>query len=462
MRRPLLAFAISLLLHVAAVGVAVGVGLWQTATLIPRVKMQAIAVEVNDLPLGAPRPAAPRTASEPTTPEIRKPRVRAPVAHHGVTIPVAPDAGVPEPKRDAAPGLAKVAYDGGGSVDGGRRRPGDLRQAGPEGSRVVALLRVDRLRASADAEHIMAAVDRLLLLLPDRRRLIEGSGLDLYRDFDSLLIATPNPADDAVTFLAARHHLGEPAFKAALERGAKAAKKPIDWRTVEGRPVGIRQQDGRSGFDRDDRLLVLPAPTLAIMATPAYAAQLLGSEVPKKPRPSHGIDGGADQPRGQPKGPDWAEIVQRIEAEDSALPDDAAFMLTASNLFGGEQLVVPPSRGQSDDQPPHAVGSEREPPPQALTLLVGVEPAFVEISIELENKVDADRWERDLPGWKRKLATHPIVILSGFSPLISRADISRDDETLRTRIELSPAELQRLLNVVANLTQSMLAGQKPN
>ena len=37
----------------------------------------------------------------------------------------------------------------------------------------------------------MLAVDRLLVQLPDRHRLIDGTGLDLYRDFDSLLIATP-------------------------------------------------------------------------------------------------------------------------------------------------------------------------------------------------------------------------------------------------------------------------------
>ena len=39
--------------------------------------------------------------------------------------------------------------------------------------------------------------------------------------------------------------------------------------------------------------------------------------------------------------------------------------------------------------------------------------------------------------------------------------LQKMDNMLQTRIELSTAELQRLLNVIANLTQSMLAGQKP-
>jgi hypothetical protein len=469
MRRTLLAFAVSLLLHMGAVGVAIGVGLWQTANLIPRVTVQPIDVQVNDLPLGAPLPSQPE--AHPLTDglparAVRKPKAHVATAQQGVAVPT-PDAGAHEPKSDAGV-LAKTNYDGGGSsIDGGRRQPGDLRRAGPEGSRLVALFRIDRLRASADSVSTIAAVDRLMMLLPDRRRLIEGSGLDLYRDFDSLLIATPNPTDDAVTFLAARHHLGEAAFKAALDRSAKAAKKSIAWRSVEGRPVGIRQPEGRVGvgLDRDDRVLVLPATTLAIIATPAYAGQLLGTDghTPGKTRT---VDGGAfDADAGRPRPrerPNWPEIVERIEAEDSAIPDDAAFMMTASNLFGraaSELVVVPPTRGQSDDQPLRPVGTD--PPPQSVTLLVGVEAPFLAISAEFSSAADADRWERDLPAWKRRIGTNPIVILAGFSSLVGRAEISREDSTLQTRIELSTAELQRLLSVIANLTQSMLAGQKP-
>jgi hypothetical protein len=137
-------------------------------------------------------------------------------------------------------------------------------------------------------------------------------------------------------------------------------------------------------------------------------------------------------------------------------------MMTASNLFGraaSELVVVPPTRGQSDDQPLRPVGTD--PPPQSVTLLVGVEAPFLAISAEFSSAGDADRWERDLPAWKRRIGTNPIVILAGFSSLVGRAEISREDSTLQTRIELSTAELQRLLSVIANLTQSMLAGQKP-
>jgi hypothetical protein len=468
MRRILLAVTISLAVHLGVLAVAAGVGLWRALSLVPAVKMQPIAIDVvKDLPLGALPDKQPVAADEPHV-RARKPRIRVASAREGMTIPATPDAGAPEPKSDAGVMSKSAPHDGGGSIDGGRRRPGDLRESGPDGSRLIALLRLDRLRTSPDSDATIAAVDRLLLLLPDRHRLIDGTGLDLYRDFDSLLIATPNPTDDAVTFLAARHHLMDAAFKAALERGAKAAKKPIAWRTIAGRPVGIRQQSkGTTALDRDDRILVLPLPALAIMATPAYATQLLGRDVLVPPTQGSAADAGSSDARasgGEPRKPtsqpNWREIAARIEAEDSTMPDDAAFLMTASNLFGSpasEGYVVPSTRGASDDSPPQPLPGETAQPPQSLTLVVGAGTPFIEILAEFKTAADADQWERDLPAWKRKVVTNPVVLLSGFSSLIGRAQITREENTLQTRIEVSTAELQRLLNLAANLTRTALA-----
>jgi hypothetical protein len=469
MRRILLALTVSLTVHLGVIAVAAGVGLWRTLSLVPKVKMQPIAIDVvKDLPLGALPDKQPVAADEPPAPHVRKPRHHAPAAREGVALPAALDAGVPEPKTDAA-AIAKTApHDGGGAIDGGRRRPGDLRSNGPDGSRLIALFRLDRLRDSPDSDNTIAAVDRLLLLLPDRHRLINGTGLDLYRDFDSLLIATPNPTDDAVTFLAARHHLMEAAFRAALDRGAKTARKPIAWRTIEGRPVGIRQQDkGVALIDRDDRILALPVPALAIMATPAYAAQMLGADALAPPTKAIIIDAGSPDARPRARDqrvpasrPNWDEIAARIEGEENAMPDDAAFMMTAANLFGAptsDGYAVPSTRGANDDSPPQPLSGDTGPPPQSLTLVVGVETPFIEILAEFKTTAEADRWERDLPAWRRRIATNPAIFLSGFSSLIGRAELTREGNTLQTRIEISTAELQRLLNLAANLARTVPA-----
>jgi hypothetical protein len=460
-----LAVGLSVVLHVAFVAAAVGVSAWRMFSMAPPIRVQTIAIDlVKDLPLGAPASKEPVRTSEPPLP-VRKPRHRVAAAKDGVTVVVSKDAGPPDTKPNTA--SSKREPVDGGSIDGGRRRPGDLRSNGPEGSRVIALLHLDRLRASPDAEKTTAAVDQLLTLLPDRRRLIEGSGLDLYRDFDSLLIATPNPVDPSVTFLAARHHLGDAAMKAGLDRGAKAAQKAIRWQTVDGRPVGIRQQPkmapSSSSFERDDRILVLPETNMAIIATPAYAAQLLGVD-PANPtvRANLYIDGGVSDGKPEaPKGPprvQWRDIVERIDAEDTAVPEDAAFMMSATNVFGAapSAVVVPSTRGTVDDTPPKVLQAG-SPPPEVLTLVVGAQTPYVQVIAEFKAEADAERWEQDLPAWRRQLLVNPLVLVSGFSPLIRRAQVSRDGTNLELRVELTVEEMQRLLAVVSNLTRTAFA-----
>jgi hypothetical protein len=466
MRRSLLALSVSLAVHLAVLAGAVAFGLWHTFSLVPSVRMHAISVDVvKNLPLGA-TPSNQATPGRAPRVAAPKPRHRVAVARGGVTVASTPDAGVSQTNPDAV--ATKGTPRDGGGVDGGRRRPGDLRENGPEGSKLLALLRLDRLRAAPDHDATIAVVDQLLKLLPDRHRLIDDTGFDLYRDFDSLLIATPNPADDAVTFLAARHHLTDAALKAGLDRGAKAARKPIEWRPVDGRPVGIRRSAQSpsaptAALDRDDRILALPEPSLAIIVPPGYAALLLGPAASARPdsSPDAGVAGesGAN-PSHKPAGRvSWRDLVARIDAEDSAMPDDAAFMMTATHLLfpGAPGYVVPSTRGADDDSPPRPVGNAAGPVPETITLVVGAETPFIEIIAEFNNAADADQWERDIPTWKHKFLANPLVLLSGFSALVGRAQPSRDGNTLQVRADTTAEELRRLLNLATTLARASLA-----
>ena len=49
------------------------------------------------------------------------------------------------------------------------------------------------------------------------------------------------------------------------------------------------------------------------------------------------------------------------------------------------------------------------------------------------------------------------MFLSGFSSLVRRAETSREGNILHLRAETSMEELQRLLNLIANLTRTALA-----
>src|SRR6185295_6775404 len=121
-----------------------------------------------------------------------------------------------------------------------------------------------------------------------------------------------------------------------------------EWHEEAGRPVGVRAQAGR-----DDRLFVLPQPGLAVIAPPAYAKLLLQ-------RPP---DGGAPAPKR-----DWAELIARIDAEDDSIPEDAVFMMTATNIL----------RGKGDVQLP---GGAPVALPKVLSMVAGTTPtSFVELT----------------------------------------------------------------------------------
>ncbi len=433
---------------------AVAVGAWGGLSLVPKLELQTVAVDVKDIPLGA-RPEAKTPGEAEARPRPpRRPRVRQP--SQDVTVAAHPDAGSSEPDAGVGEDAGSSRPDAYASGDGGsgHRKPGDLRAYGPEGSRLTALLRLDRLRRSPGSDGYVAAIDQLLKLLPDRRRLMEGTGLNLFRDFDALLIATPNPRDAAVTFLAVRHHLKDNGLKTALSKGAESAGRPIAWGEQEGRPVGVRAQPRAAAnqalvLDRDDRIFVLPQRELAVIATPAYARLLLGR------RATPAADAGTEA-KGTPVS--WSQLVERIDAEDSAMPEDAVFMLTFSlpPQLSPSTLVVPGTRGASDEDAPRIAA------PAQVTLVAGTDPVpYIELYGDFENERDATAWENALlPAWKHKALTNPLLVLSGFGPLISRAEITREERSLTVHMGVTADELQRLLSMAANLTRNAAAGRQ--
>ncbi len=436
MRRTAVAFLASLGLHAALLAGAA----WATAgrAVMPNVRVVPFTLtEVRELPLRTP-------------PRARKPRAKADVARasrsvKSVDAARGPEARAPERPAGPAPG-APAAPEA--------RRRGDVSAYGPEGSSLVAILRVDRLRAGPAARPYVAAVDELLRLLPDRQRLLEGTGLDLYRDFDALLVATPNPLDATATFLAARHKVGDAALRAALGRGARAGGRAIAWRRQRGGWVGVRRSSGSEGApDRDDRLFLLPAPGLLVIASPAYAKLLLDGNAAAPGRaPGAGTDAGGAGPG------DWSALVARIDAEDGAVPEDAVFVATATNLLRPGAIAA--------DTGARGGGAEGIPPPRApavptqVSLLAGNGAApYLEVRAEFQQEDEARASEAQWPAWKRELLANPLVLFARVDPLLSRTELERDGRTLVARTPASSEELLRLLRMAAGFAARGVADE---
>jgi hypothetical protein len=424
LRRWSLGLVLSVAAHVLAVGVCVAWAfLRDAAPGAVDIDITGMRLdELDDLPLGAPAPGA----EKPARPRAR---VHAPAA--------IPKEGTLASRDDPAP--PRPGADDGTDDEGGDARVTDLRQLGPAGARFTLLMRVDRLKGTPFAE----PVDALLMHMPDRRDLLEGTGLHLYDDFDALLVSTPDPLDYRVTFLAARHHLGDAAMRAAIDRGARATGRVVAWRTEDRRPWGERRVrpplEAPPGA-RDERLIVLPAPGLVVVTPPAYRA-LLQARAPARRAPDAGADATSDagsSDAGAAPAPSWTSLLRRIDGEDKLMPETGVAMVTAVDLLqravGGHTALF---------------GVEIELP-HVLTAVVGADPEpYVDVTAEFTDEAQAIRWEVAWPTLQGKLRTNPYLVLGGFSSIVGRITSTREGATVRLHVTSTTDETVRLLQVVA-------------
>jgi hypothetical protein len=426
-RRWSLALGLSVLVHLALIALGLGLGTRRWSGPVD-IEITGLRLdELKDLPLGGPA-AGHGPGHGPRRAHHRKP---APAAEG--TLAAQPD------DRERALQSSKVDdQDAPAPTD-------DLAAYGPKGSRLTVLLRLDRLRGT----DYVPAVDALLTRLPDRRDLLEGTDLDLFQSFDALLIATPHPLDPSVTFLAARHHLDDGGLRAALNRGAKATDRVIAWRNEGGRPVGERHP--RRGLPpgtaptRDDRIIVLAAPGLAIVTPPAYRALLLAPHLPGGDRDVDGgaaPDLGASVDGGAPGAIDWASMLGRIGAEEGLMPPDGALMVSAADIFK--------TTGGTGGVPPVLYGMEV---PGAMTAVVGLDDggAFLDLQGDFSSEGPARHWDDAWPALRQKLTLNPFVMLGGFSSLLSRTTLARDGNTIRVHVTGTSDETQRLLALALHM-----------
>ncbi|HEY7375882.1 MAG TPA: hypothetical protein VIF57_27230 [Polyangia bacterium] len=415
-----LGLVLSVLAHLGVIAIGLALGARGFSGPVD-VEIAGDLQEVKDLPLGRP--------------EAGQAKARAPARARSRA---------PEASREAGTLASRAGKDdktAGSSPaddDAGPAPTSDLGAYGPQGSRLTVLMRLDRLRGTDYA----APVDELLMRLPDRRDFVSGTGLDLFRDFDALLIATPNPVDPAVTFVAVRHHLDDARVRAALSQAAKASDHTLTWRTQAGRPIAERHARDTIAARRDDRLIVLAAPGLTVVTPRAYRALLLAPASPPDGGVSDGAGAPADADGGAPATPTqsplkggWASLLTRIDAEEGLMPPDGAVMINAVDMFK--------SRAPAPGEAPLLYGM---PVPAAINAVIGVADApFLDFVAEFKTEAPAQQWETQWPIVQRKLRTHPLLVLTGFSSLVTRAQVDRQGRSVRLHLEVSHDETLRLL-----------------
>jgi hypothetical protein len=88
-------------------------------------------------------------------------------------------------------------------------------------------------------------------------------------------------------------------------------------------------------------------------------------------------------------------------------------------------------------------------------MVAGTSPtSFLELTSHFAAEAEARAWEGEFPGWKQKLLGNPLVLLAGLNPIVSRAELRREDRTIVLRTTATSEETRRLLQMIVNFARN--------
>jgi hypothetical protein len=201
---------------------------------------------------------------------------------------------------------------------------------------------------------------------------------------------------------------------------------------------------------RDDRLIVLAAPGLAVVTPPAYRALLLAPPKPARTADAGANDGGAaaggavpDAGAADAGAPaiDWASMLWRIDAEEGLMPPDGALMVSAVDIF---------KTNHAGGLPPVVYGMEV---PGSVSAVIGLDDdqVFLDVDGEFGGDEPARHWEAEWPTIVHKVSVNPLVLLGGFTPLLAHATLTREGRTIHIHLAATHDETQRLLALALHM-----------
>ena len=133
-------------------------------------------------------------------------------------------------------------------------------ELGPANSNFYMLLNAKKVAGLPFADDIV----EIMAPLPDFQLIIEGGGFHALRDFNYLVIASPNLRDVTQTFLAVEYKLTQEEMIAGLERAAAADGESIEWIEKDGRKMGNPVPSENPEKDRDPRWFVFLDDKVAV------------------------------------------------------------------------------------------------------------------------------------------------------------------------------------------------------
>lgn len=267
-----IAFGASVALHLTIAGAAL------VGSFFPTFEMPEIEFELTEVTLldpdaiqgdDGPGEMEPPPIPEPPPPPPSPPEVPPP---EGGLEPAPPP---PSKPSDAPDPNASATTPAEPNRSLGRKNS-HVDRLGPANSTFYFLLVPAKIRKMAHAE---AAMD-IMASFPDFEYLVDAGGFDPLRDFDHLVISTPNITDPRQTFLVVDYKMNRDDVRRTIERAATRRGEVIEWLDEDGVVRGNPRPADPTREDWDPRWFVLPEDTkIAAYIREEFVPSLLKEDV---------------------------------------------------------------------------------------------------------------------------------------------------------------------------------------
>lgn len=177
----------------------------------------------------------------------------------------------PEPPKPTPPKPAEEPKD---QHDLGKQSS-KVDQLGPTNSTYFVMLVPKKIRSLSFADK---ALD-IMAPLPDFQYLIAGGGFDALRDFDHIIVASPDLRDWRQTFLAVDYKVSREEVQRAIERAAAANDETVEWIEENGIIRGNPRPIDENEPDIDNRWFVLLEDKIAVYVRDEFLPHVLAEEV---------------------------------------------------------------------------------------------------------------------------------------------------------------------------------------
>ena len=291
-----------------------------------------------------------------------------------------------------------------------------LSSLAPGDAALILLLRMDRLRKSPYEREVR----QLLEVFYDHKTLLWTSGLDPIRDFEAMLIATPNPYRVTRTFLAVRHNLPSRRMRRSLARAARYKRKRMRWRRHSGGLQGTIPSPPR--HPKDPRVVILK-PNVVMLTDPSHIPLLALKPAAAGRAPDAGVHATP-----------WIQRLEQMEGTGGQGGEGPGMLLQAINL--PRLIRLPPDF--------------KTPLTFRLTIPAS-EPADLNALLTFASDSDAKIFLAAIPLRIKRFKRSLVLRFMGIPDLLEQIKTTRKGKVVEASVTLTGDQVRALLGIFRNI-----------